>query len=484
MQKQIISALSTILMIVIFAAPLFSITTPAHAKLKICNETGETRDVAIGYKNSDGWISEGWWGLVDGDCTTVIKDDLTNLFYYYRAKHKGGDFDGDKYNFCTESRAFTIIGDQDCQTRGFKTEDFRQLELAQGTTGFTLTLNDTTIYSAGRNFVNKQEETTTPSNTPKANPASGPTSEPASRGEAENAAQSTGPGAPIGTYGEPYSIRAELDGCEYVDRIIMCTFLADGWKYVVKNDGKSYPRILNRLDILPLGGMYDITGDMIFYSRDTAEITIREYAPVQAVSQGAVPGTFGEPYNVTAIFKGCELTNAQMQCKFLTDDQRYVAFNDGKTRDDLLKQLAKLPLNKSYQIEGDVMNYGDITAEVTIRKLSPVKETGIEEYLNPLIGLWRSMEDQSYTIRFTSDFKKYDYTNGDISVESSFGFTKECGDPTVLRAGATLLQVNGPYGNDDVLCYDIVTNTEEALTLMFLPRGNFLEFKKVRGPNQ
>ncbi|WP_374333643.1 DUF1036 domain-containing protein, partial [Aestuariivirga sp.] len=34
---------------------------PAHADLKLCNKTESRVGVALGYKDKEGWATEGWW---------------------------------------------------------------------------------------------------------------------------------------------------------------------------------------------------------------------------------------------------------------------------------------------------------------------------------------------------------------------------------------------------------------------------------------
>lgn len=332
----------------------------AHAKLKICNETGKNRDVAIGHRTSEGWVSEGWWGIVDGDCTTVIKEDLTSRFYYYRAKHKGGDFDGEDYIFCTESRAFTIIGDKDCKKRGFKTEDFRQLELVKGTTGFTLTLDDTSIYST---------------------------------------------------------------------------------------------------------------------DRKTAKITKQKPASKPA----SVPsGTHGEPYDEIAIFKGCDRIDGLLSCEFDANGARYIILDDGKTDEALLNQVDAFPLGHRYRILGDIKVFGDITFEATLRQYQDMGDDAIQVRMNRLTGLWRSNIDPSSTIRFFDDYSKFDYSDGQLISQGNVSFTTKCQDSSVGETGTSFLQVQE---GADFYCYDVIENTEEKLVLMYLPRGNFLEYRKDLGLN-
>ena len=64
-------------------------------------------------------MSEGWWNIKAGDCSTPIGGDLKNRFYYYLAKSKGWSFEDENFRFCTTSKAFTINGDEECTGRGY-----------------------------------------------------------------------------------------------------------------------------------------------------------------------------------------------------------------------------------------------------------------------------------------------------------------------------------------------------------------------------
>ena len=49
---------------------------PAAADLRLCNNTGSRVGVAVGYKDADGWNTEGWWNLPSRTCETVLKGNL------------------------------------------------------------------------------------------------------------------------------------------------------------------------------------------------------------------------------------------------------------------------------------------------------------------------------------------------------------------------------------------------------------------------
>ena len=125
----------------IFAAGILAgMAGAADAGLRICNETYYVQSVSIGYKGGSQWISEGWWNIEVGDCANVVGGDLKKRYYYYRAEVDGGGFDGENYYFCTTSREYTIVGDENCRGRGYDRESFTEIDTGSSATSFTLTL--------------------------------------------------------------------------------------------------------------------------------------------------------------------------------------------------------------------------------------------------------------------------------------------------------------------------------------------------------
>ena len=37
--------------------------TPAAADFRLCNNTSSRVGIALGYKDADGWTTEGWWNV-------------------------------------------------------------------------------------------------------------------------------------------------------------------------------------------------------------------------------------------------------------------------------------------------------------------------------------------------------------------------------------------------------------------------------------
>ena len=123
-------------------ASLAFFATPAHADLRICNETANLVSVALGYRAERGWMSEGWWQAGPGDCRVLYQGDLERRFYYIFAADDvaGGAWDGAVF-MCTRDETFTIFGVEDCLARGYERTGFFEID-TQNRTDWTLQLTE------------------------------------------------------------------------------------------------------------------------------------------------------------------------------------------------------------------------------------------------------------------------------------------------------------------------------------------------------
>jgi len=110
---------------VLFAAP-------AAADFRLCNNTGSRVGIAIGYKDSDGWTTEGWWNLSARSCETLVKGQLVARFYYVYAVDydRGGEWSGKAF-MCTRDKEFTIRGIEDCLARGYDRTGFFEVDTSE-----------------------------------------------------------------------------------------------------------------------------------------------------------------------------------------------------------------------------------------------------------------------------------------------------------------------------------------------------------------
>jgi len=102
--------------------------TPALADFTVCNESdSSTASVSVAYQSDGEWVSEGWWNIDRGDCTIIFPGDLKSRYYYIRADGGDGTWKGD-YNFCYKSEKFTIYGDENCSSRGYKSGGYFEVD--------------------------------------------------------------------------------------------------------------------------------------------------------------------------------------------------------------------------------------------------------------------------------------------------------------------------------------------------------------------
>jgi uncharacterized membrane protein len=106
-----------------------ALAEPARADFRLCNNTGNRVGVAVGYKENDGWTTEGWWNLAARSCETVLRGSLVARFYYIYAVDydRGGEWSGQAF-LCTREKEFTIRGAEDCLARGYDRTGFFEVD--------------------------------------------------------------------------------------------------------------------------------------------------------------------------------------------------------------------------------------------------------------------------------------------------------------------------------------------------------------------
>src|SRR5262245_48380834 len=115
-----------------FVVAFSGAVVPASADFRLCNNTGSRVGVAIGYKDGEGWTTEGWWTLSARSCDTLLKGGLVARFYYVYAVDydRGGEWSGKAF-MCTRDKEFTIKGIEDCLARGFERTGFFEVDTGE-----------------------------------------------------------------------------------------------------------------------------------------------------------------------------------------------------------------------------------------------------------------------------------------------------------------------------------------------------------------
>ena len=105
---------------------------PAAADFRLCNNTPSRVGIAVGYKDGDGWTTEGWWNLSSRTCENILKGNLVAQYYYVYAidYEHGGQWMGQAF-MCTRDKEFTIRGITDCLARGYDRNGFFEVDTGE-----------------------------------------------------------------------------------------------------------------------------------------------------------------------------------------------------------------------------------------------------------------------------------------------------------------------------------------------------------------
>jgi uncharacterized membrane protein len=111
---------------------LFLGNNPAAADFRLCNNTSSRVGIALGYKDAEGWTTEGWWNVSSRSCETLLKGALVARFYYIYALDydRGGEWSGQAF-MCSRDKEFTIKGTENCLARGFDRTGYFEVDTGE-----------------------------------------------------------------------------------------------------------------------------------------------------------------------------------------------------------------------------------------------------------------------------------------------------------------------------------------------------------------
>ena len=110
--------------------------------MKLCNATPSRIGVAIGYQDSNGWASEGWWNLAAQSCETLLRGNPPSRFVYVYAVDydRGGEWSGSSF-MCADDTTFRIPVNSDCEGRGHRRTGFMEVDTGSNR-DWTIRLSD------------------------------------------------------------------------------------------------------------------------------------------------------------------------------------------------------------------------------------------------------------------------------------------------------------------------------------------------------
>ena len=107
-------------------------STQAAADFRLCNNTSSRVGIALGYKDAEGWTTEGWWNVSSRSCETLLRGTLVARYYYIYALDydRGGEWSGQAF-MCSRDKEFTIKGTENCLARGFDRTGYFEVDTGE-----------------------------------------------------------------------------------------------------------------------------------------------------------------------------------------------------------------------------------------------------------------------------------------------------------------------------------------------------------------
>lgn len=121
----------------IFAAAILAAlgaAAPAHAALRLCNQSYDVLNIALGQPardatDSDGFVTRGWWRVAPNQCATLLRDRLKSRYFYVFATDVfGKEALSGSIPLCVAPNRFTIDRQGDCLVRGYLDARFIEID--------------------------------------------------------------------------------------------------------------------------------------------------------------------------------------------------------------------------------------------------------------------------------------------------------------------------------------------------------------------
>ena len=205
------------------------------------------------------------------------------------------------------------------------------------------------------------------------------------------------------------------------------------------------------------------------------EIPLQAEDVAGLMAAAAIPsferGQTGEPFFVNAILQGCGPTEGGEGCTFYAEGARWIAYQAGASNPAALEAMAALPQGTALFVSGDLLFFGDITAEAAIASLEPGEDAFAAERA-AMQGVWVSADDPQSVIEIAGS-EQTDRYGGEVMRVSVMTLSEACGG---AEGGLYLgLQEMGADPADQQ-CYAVLSVDGGRMELSYVGRGNTLVY--------
>ena len=203
-------------------------------------------------------------------------------------------------------------------------------------------------------------------------------------------------------------------------------------------------------------------------------------APEPAPAPAPVPappsqtsGTYGEPYSDSATLQDCVTETEQPYCSFHSGGTKFFVYDDGRSPEFIFSVLGNLDIGTPIAVKGDLVEVFDSTAEVVLRDVTVRPYTNADSILSRMQGYWYAVDDPNAQFNILGSERENQY-DGQISGTDYLSVQSHCDE----YPGGPFLYAR-EEDTQEYYCYGIEHVDEFSMTLVYLPHGNFLEYRKL-----
>lgn len=204
-------------------------------------------------------------------------------------------------------------------------------------------------------------------------------------------------------------------------------------------------------------------------------------APEPSAAPGAAtaafaPGTHGEPFTVNALNQGCETRDEGSFCFFYAEGYRWAITQGGPSNPAAMEVLAQSSINTPFVVSGDIISYGDITADAVVSTIAPDSPDAWASLRDAMQGSWVSTDDPNSVIDIYGSERTSVYAGETLDV-AVMTWADACPDQEPFGPVVYARMM----GSDpmDVQCYAIIDVTEDRMELSYVGRGNTLAYTRL-----
>lgn len=205
------------------------------------------------------------------------------------------------------------------------------------------------------------------------------------------------------------------------------------------------------------------------------EIPLQAEDVASLLDSAAMPsferGVLGEPFLVDAILQGCGPTEGRDACTFYAEGARWIATTSGQSNPAAMQAMAALPVGAALRVSGDLLSFGDITAEAAIASLEQIEDPYAAQRA-AMQGNWVSADDPQSQVQIAGS-EWTDIYGDELLAVAILTLSDSCGE---AQGGVLLSQQRMGYDPADMQCYEVLSVDGDRMELSYLGRGNTLVY--------